>query len=334
MTVSKLTPICPELYLAPMAGLTDWPFRELCRQYGGLKGTFVPMIGAAALLNKSSRQHTLEILDWDANCQDRQVQIFGSSTTEIYEASRILLDLGASELNLNMGCQMPKIVKNGAGSALLRDLQQAKAVIASCVKAVEGKIPISLKLRLGWDHFNTAKLLAQLKDLGINKVFMHGRLASDKFFGHVRLAEMRLASHASSVPFYANGDITDFVSAYRLASLPNCRGLMIGRAALGRPTIFAELNACFGKNDELNNNLDTRLQPNRWNNPCPLYLRFAAVKKHIFLAEQHVGSDELAAVRRLRRHLIAYDCLSPEVLQVQTFAELKNLVFSIEPCDS
>ena len=90
------------------------------------------------------------------------------------------------------------------------------------------------------DSFNTAELLSRLRDLGVSKVFMHGRLAIDKFSGSVRIDELRTAAEAASVPFYANGDIVDFQSASQMAALPNCCGLMIGRAALGRPSIFAE----------------------------------------------------------------------------------------------
>lgn len=317
----------PELYLAPMAGLTDLPFRELCRRYGGLKGTFVPMIGAAALLHKSSRSHTLALLDWKDSKQDRQVQIFGSSAAELYQASRLLIELGASELNLNMGCQMPKIIKNWAGAALLRDLNLAKSAISACVKAADGKIPVSVKLRLGWDSFNTIELLSQLRDLGVNKVFMHGRLASDKFSGPVRIDELKIAAQSSSVPFYANGDISDCYSASQMAALPNCCGLMIGRAALGRPFIFAELAAYFAYRAKSGSEYTTVDEALASKSKMPLWpQKLAAVHKHIALAEQYTNVDELTTIRRLRRHLSAYNCLPPEIMSASTFAQLKRLV--------
>lgn len=329
MENKKITKTCPELYLAPMAGLTDFTFRELCRQYGCVYGTFVPMIGAAALLHKSSRQHTLSLLDWNNNSYDRKVQIFGSSAAELYQASCILIDLGASELNLNMGCQMPKIIKNGAGAALLRDLDLAKSAICACVKAADGKVPVSLKLRLGWDSFNTAELLSRLRDLGVSKVFMHGRLAIDKFSGSVRIDELKTAAEAASVPFYANGDIVDFQSASQMAALPNCCGLMIGRAALGRPSIFAELAADFAKNARRNGEsalgaegaLVAKTEVSQ-----PWLQKIIAIQKHIALAEQYTNADELSAIRRLRRHLSAYNCLPPEIMSASTFAQLKCLV--------
>lgn len=319
----------PELYLAPMAGLTDLPFRELCRQYGCVEGTFVPMIGAAALLHRSSRRHTLSLLDWKDNSQDRKVQIFGASAAELYQASCILLELGASELNLNMGCQMPKIIKNGAGAALLRNLDLAESAICACVKAANGKVPVSLKLRLGWDNFNTVKLLSRLRDLGVSKVFMHGRFAIDKFSGPVRITELKAAAEVASVPFYANGDIVDYQSASQMAALPNCCGLMIGRAALGRPFIFAELAANFARDvkpnseSELNgkNHLLAKTEALH-----PLLQKISAIQKHIMLAEQYSNSDELSTIRRLRRHLSAYNCLPSEIMSASTFAQLKHLV--------
>lgn len=328
---------CPKLYLAPMAGLTDRPFRELCRHYGCLAGTFVPMIGATALLNKSSRQHTLALLDWKDDPQDRQVQIFGSSALELYQASRILVDLGASGLNLNMGCQMAKVTKNGAGAALLRDLELAKYAISACVKAANSQIPVSIKLRLGWDRFNTAELLGQLQNLGVSQVFMHARLASDKFSGPVRLVELKAAAQASSVPFYSNGNIVDYHSASQMAALPNCRGLMIGRAALGRPAIFAQLAAHFkqhiqGGGQEARDDL-FRLAKLEATEALPqtevLRQKIEAIQKHIALAEQYTEADELSAVRRLRRHWIAYNCLPPEIMSATTFAQLKSLVAAV-----
>ncbi len=318
-----------ELYLAPMAGLTDLPFRELCRQYGHVTGTFVPMIGAAALLHKSSRPHTLALLDWKDDEQDRQVQIFGSSAAELYQASRLLIELGASGLNLNMGCQMPKIIKNGAGAALLRDLNLAESAIAACVKAAAGKVPVSVKLRLGWDRFNTAELLSQLRDLGVNKVFMHGRLAIDKFSGPIRIDALKSAAQSSSVPFYANGDISDYDSASQMVALPNCCGLMIGRAALGRPFIFAELAAYFAYDAQLGGEsatLNETLLVSKSKKSQLLRLKIAAVQKHIALAEQYTNVDELSTIRRLRRHLIAYNCLSPEIMSASTFAQLRRLI--------
>ena len=323
-----LNQTCPELYLAPMAGLTDLPFRELCRQYGCVAGTFVPMIGATALLHKSSRPHTLALLDWKESEQDRQVQIFGSSAVELYQASRLLIELGASGLNLNMGCQMPKIIKNGAGAALLRDLNLAKGAISACVKAADSKVPVTVKLRLGWDSFNTIELLSQLRNLGVSKVFMHGRLASDKFSGPIRVDKLKIAAQSSSVPFYVNGDISDCYSASQMAALPNCCGLMIGRAALGRPFIFAELAAYFAYRAQVGGELaiaNKALVAKSRQRPL-LLQKIAAVQKHIALAERYTNSDELTTIRRLRRHLSAYNCLSPEIMSAVTFAQLKRLV--------
>ncbi len=329
MENKKINRNYPELYLAPMAGLTDLPFRELCRQYGCVDGIFVPMIGAAALLHKSSRQHTLSLLDWNSNNNDRKVQIFGSSAAELYQASCILIELGASELNLNMGCQMPKIIKNGAGAALLRDLYLAKSAICACVKAANGKVPVSLKLRLGWDSFNTVELLSRLRDLGVSKVFMHGRLAIDKFFGPVRIDELRTAAEAASVPFYANGDITDYQSASQMAALPNCCGLMIGRAALGRPSIFAELAADFARNARRNGESTSGAEGTvalKTEALHPMQQKIIAIQKHIMLAEQYANTDELSTIRRLRRHLSAYNCLPSEIMLASTFVQLKRLV--------
>ncbi|MGM9991812.1 MAG: tRNA dihydrouridine synthase [Candidatus Bruticola sp.] len=321
----------PKLCLAPMAGLTDLPFRELCRWAGGVQETFVPMIGLTALLDKGSRRHTMSLLNWKDAPTDRQVQIFASKVEEFAPACRLLLDLGASAFNLNLGCQVPKIIKNGAGAALLQNLDQALRIIEAGVKASDGRVPVSVKLRLGWDYFNIDQLLPKMKNLGVSAVFIHGRLASDQFGGRVRWPELYSAAQVCSVPFYANGDITDFSSAFKMFSLPNCQGLMIGRAALGRPDIFADLDwlfrqVCGWKND-ISFDRIKNLEIERLREKKASLNGINLARKHVALAQEYQNDSELAVVRRLRRHLSAYSCLSRDkIMQAETFAQLEQIL--------
>ena len=309
-TLPKLSE--PVLYLAPLSGITDKPFRLLCYEFGGLAGAILPMIGARALLDKGSRAHTLKLLDWEDGELNRglQVQIFGGNQADMVQACKFLMDRGCKAIDLNLGCQVPKVLKNGGGAAWLRDLDSASRLLEACAQACQGMAVVTVKMRLGWDHFNVQPFLKRLRDLGAVAVFMHGRLAVDKFSGTVSYAHMRLAGEACSVPFYANGDITDHESAENmLRAVPKAQGLMLGRGALGHPDVFARLN----------NSLKSGIQSARIESQKLL-------RRHLELVNTYLDESELSAVRKLRRHLPYYDCTNPAFFKASTFKELFEIL--------
>ncbi|MBQ7502959.1 tRNA-dihydrouridine synthase family protein [bacterium] len=307
----------PRLFLAPMAGLTDAPFRCLCRVLGGLSGAFVPMIGAAAILNASSRRRSLQLIDWLPG-ERRSVQLFGGSVGDMRAACTMLLDLGAEDININLGCQAPKIVKNGGGAIWLRHIDGALDLLEKCAETVDGRAELSVKLRLGWDRFNILPLAERLREAGFAAAFVHGRLGVQAFGGEVDKAALREVVRRSSVPVYANGDINGFEQAAAMLRDTGCRGLMIGRGALGRPDIFADLRKRFRAEESSGAEKAAEAQNQAEG------LKFAVM--HIELAEKLMRRDdsELAAVRRLRRHLQYYRLLSPYAARAETFSQLKE----------
>lgn len=329
----------PPLYLAPMAGITDAPFRCLCRASGGLAGAFAPMIGARAVLNKGSRSKSLQLIDWLPG-ERRAVQLFGGDIAEMRAACALMLDLGAEEINLNLGCQMPKIIKNGGGAIWLRHTDRALELLLSCAEVLGDKAELSVKLRLGWERFSILPLAERLREAGVERAFVHGRLGVQAFDGHIDKKALREVVLRSSVPVYANGDITDFRGARAMLFETGCSGLMIGRGALGNPGIFASLRKRFRESEGSGAEESSGMlresagaaesgRPETGSERIPddkERLRFAAM--HIDLAERYMreGDSELSAVRRLRRHMLCYGLSASSAARAETFEQLRLAV--------
>ncbi len=227
------------LFLAPMAGVTDLPFRRLCKAMGA--GVVVgEMVGADPSLRLSRK--SLLRLRHDNEPGLRVVQIAGGDSAMLAEAAEYNVKNGAQVIDINMGCPAKKVCKKAAGSALLKDPVLVEEILNTVVKAVD--VPVTLKIRTGWDPQNkNALLIAKLAEqAGIQSLVVHGRTRECKYQGAAEYETVTLVKQSVSIPVIANGDITSPQKAKEVLSFTGADGLMIGRAAQGRPWIFREIN--------------------------------------------------------------------------------------------
>jgi len=226
------------LVVAPMAGVTDRPFRQLCRRLGA--GLAVSeMVTADASLWGSRK--TVRRLDHQGEQAPISVQIVGAEPHRLAEAARVNVDHGAQIIDINMGCPAKKVCKVAAGSALLRDEALVARILDAVVNAVD--VPVTLKIRTGWDaDSRNGVAIARLAErTGIRALAVHGRTRADKFAGAAEYDTIRAIKAAVSIPVLANGDIDSPRKAKAVLEHTGADGLMIGRAAQGRPWIFREI---------------------------------------------------------------------------------------------
>jgi tRNA-dihydrouridine synthase B len=228
------------LVLAPMAGITDLPFRRVCRRFGvGLVVT--EMIASRAI--EQGRRRTERMAELDNGERPVSVQIAGSDPAYMREAARWAVAHGADFVDINMGCPVKKICKQVAGSAMLRDELLVARVLSAVVAAVE--VPVTLKIRTGWDEAskNVARIACIAEDCGIQMLTVHGRTRSQMFNGQANWEDIGLAKQAVSIPVIGNGDIVDGESARRMVAISGCDGVMVGRAVQGNPWVLGEVRA-------------------------------------------------------------------------------------------
>lgn len=224
--------------LAPMAGISDKPFRTLCRQFGaGLTAT--EMLSASLQVQnlKGSWQRGVH-LDEDA---PRTVQIAGSDPGMMAQAAQLNVEQGAQIIDINMGCPVKKILRQAAGSALLRDEALVSSILQAVVKAVD--VPVTLKIRTGWnpEQRNGLTIARIAEDAGIQALAVHGRTRCDMFNGDAEYDTIAAITQQLSIPVIANGDITDPLKAKAVLEHTGAAAVMIGRGARGRPWIFREI---------------------------------------------------------------------------------------------
>jgi tRNA-dihydrouridine synthase B len=225
--------------LAPMAGVTDRPFRILCRRFGaGLAAS--EMLSADVRLwdtPKSRRR-----MDHTGEPGPRVVQIAGYDPAMMAEAARRNVDAGAQIIDINMGCPAKKVCNRFAGSALMQDEDLVARILHSVVRAVE--VPVTLKTRTGWDrdHKNGIRVALIAEDNGIQALAIHGRTRTDLYQGNAEHDTVTAIKAATKIPVFANGDVDSPQRARQILQATGCDGIMIGRAAQGRPWIFDEVN--------------------------------------------------------------------------------------------
>ena len=224
--------------LAPMAGVTDTPFRKLCRQFGAGMTTSEMTTADTSLWQTAKSRHRLDL---DLDAEPVAVQIAGSEPEQLATAARACVERGAQIIDINMGCPAKKVCKRLAGSALLRDEKLVEDILATVVAAVD--VPVTLKIRTGWDaeNRNGVEIARIAEQCGIQALAIHGRTRACRYRGHAEYDTIARIKEAISIPVIANGDITSVEKSLEVLRLTNADGLMIGRGAQGRPWIFQEL---------------------------------------------------------------------------------------------
>jgi len=286
MPVEALEPFL-RVVPAPMAGVSDRAFRILVRE-AGCSLAYTEMVSDQALIHGNTA--TRALLDRRGETGLLAVQIFGAAPETMAAAARLVVEAGADLVDINMGCPVPKVVKGGAGAALLRDRGRALDIARAVVEAVE--VPVTVKMRLGWDADSIVApdLARGLEGVGVRAVTVHGRTRSQFYAGRADWAAIRSVREAVGIPVIANGDVFAPEDAGRLLAETGCAGVMIGRGALGNPWLFSRTIA--------------RLAGREVPGPPDGEQLFYTVIRHLTLKMEDRG--ERMAVLEMRKHSAWY----------------------------
>lgn len=233
------------LFLAPMAGVNDLPFRRIAVECGaGLVTT--EMVSAKAITYKN--RNTVDLLKTDEAERPVAVQLFGSEEESMEEAAEFVAHFPFDMIDINMGCPVEKVVKNGDGSALMKDAKKAEKIAAAVVRGVKksGKdIPVTAKIRAGWDreHINAPEVALALEEAGVSMITVHGRTREEMYRGRADYSVITRVKDAVFIPVIGNGDIRDASDVRRMFLETGCDGFAIGRGARGNPWIFSEIES-------------------------------------------------------------------------------------------
>lgn len=285
----------PIIALAPMAGVTDLPFRTLCERLGADYSVTEMAATAPQLLQSDKNQARL---NFTPNAKVKILQIIGNDATQMATAASLYAQMGADIIDINLGCPAKKVSKKGAGSALLSDLYLVKSILSE-VK-LNCPIPVTIKTRLGTDHDNYTllKIGEIISELGIELITVHGRTRACQFKGNAEFSEItKLKQSFPNLTVIANGDIDSTDKALSVLEQTQCDGIMIGRGTIGNPWLFSEIKQTIGGNSTTPIALSTKTQTilEHINNTHQFYgdkkgVRFA--RKHIRAYLHHLGLSE------------------------------------------
>ena len=307
--------ICGPLTLAPMAGVTDAPFRALCRAQGAAL-TCTEMVSAKALVYHDEK--TKQLLWSPPDEHPAAVQIFGHEPEVMAEAAPMALAYsGADILDINMGCPVGKVIRSGDGSALMRDPELAGRIIEAVVKAVD--VPVTVKFRKGWDGGNVnAVAFAQMcQQAGAAAIAVHGRTRVQMYAGRADWDIIRQVKEAVKIPVIGNGDVDSPESAKRMLDETGCDGVMVGRAVRGNPWLFREIVAY----------LEGKPVPERPSKEEILETMLRHTRMQLEFKGEYTG------MREMRKHIAWYTAGFPNsaklrdaINAVETYRELETLL--------
>ncbi len=273
------------LILAPMAGISDRPFRELCKQFGA--GLAVSEMVAS---NPALRKHKRTLLKADHKGETglRSVQILGTNPGQMADAARFNAQCGAQIIDINMGCPAKKVCSVAAGSALLRDETLVKKILDAVVNAVD--IPVTLKIRTGWDlHSRNAVEIARIaEESGIAALTLHGRTRACKFNGEAEYETIKKVKQSVRIPVIANGDIDSAEKAKYVLDTTGADAIMIGRAAQGNPWLFNQISHFLKTGKALEKPTDSAIQSTLLSHLEQLYSFYGNVSG-VRIARKHIG---------------------------------------------
>ncbi|MGH8283779.1 MAG: tRNA dihydrouridine synthase DusB [Gammaproteobacteria bacterium] len=271
--------------LAPMAGVTDRPFRQLCKRLGA--GLAVSeMVTAKVELRDSAKSRRRR--DHDGEAEPRIVQIAGAEPAMLAEAARMNVAEGAQIIDINMGCPAKKVCNKAAGSALLQDENLVRQILDAVVTAVD--VPVTLKIRTGWDrqHKNGVRIAKIAEQAGIHALAVHGRTRADLYAGEAEYDTIRAIKAAVSIPVMANGDVSTPQQAKAVLQKTGADAVMLGRAAQGRPWIFREIEHFLATGNTLASPANTEIAEvmlGHLDNLYGFYGEFTGVR----VARKHIG---------------------------------------------
>lgn len=303
-------------FLAPMAGIADRAFRELCVQHGAAY-TVTEMVSSKGLTMGDKKSAQLLTIGSERPCG---AQIFGDDPETMAQAAKKCLAFSPEIIDINMGCPAPKIASNGGGASLMKNPQLAYEITKSVAEAVP--VPVTVKIRKGWDNdgINAVQMAALAEKAGAAAVTVHGRTKEQMYSGKVDYDIISEVKKAVSIPVIGNGDITDEQSATMMMEKTNCDAIMIGRGALGNPWIFSRINAYFD---------ECRVLP-----PPTITQKMVTMLGHVQKIIEYKG--EYIGMREARHHAGYYTkglrggaTLRREICQMEHFEQLQELAYKI-----
>lgn len=292
------------LILAPMAGVTNRPFRTICKEIGNPGLVCTEMASSKAMFHND--QKTKRLLNTDGEKRPISYQIFGSDVETMAFSAKYVSEF-ADIIDINMGCPAPKVVKNGDGSKLLLDLDKAEEIMKAVVE--NSKVPVTLKIRKGWDKENIVAVeVAKIAEkVGISAITVHGRSRSEFYTGTADLDIIKKVKENINIPVIGNGDVVDEISAKKMFEYTGVDGIMIGRGSFGNPWIFRNIIYYFQNDEKL-------LEPTNQE-------KLEVMKKHIKLAVEEKGE---IAIKELRKHIAWY------TKNMKNSSEFRNAINKIE----